>query len=125
MSSDVRATIQQVMDGLSASNADMIVDAYTDDIVGIDEVARRWMYGRAEHAAYNESMLASLHNCRSEFDDVREMVVGDVVIVTGYLTQEYEWEGEPQVVEMPATFVLRKENGRWRICLFHALPIPE
>ncbi len=124
MTTEISGAIQQVFDGLAAGDADRIMDAYTDDVVGIDEVARAWMYGRDEMAAYTESMVTNLSNCRSELTEVHESVTGETAIVTGVLQQEYEWAEEMQSVVMPATFVLRHENDRWRVCLFHALPIP-
>lgn len=82
------------------------------------------MYGRDDLAAYTETLLAAISNCRSELTDAHESVVGDVAVVTGVLRQQYDLNGEPESVEMPATFVVRRDDDRWRICLFHALPIP-
>jgi len=117
--------IQQVFDGLAANDSGLILDAYTDDIAGIDEVAKHWMYGRADLADYTEQLLAAMSNCRSELVDANESVMGDVAVVTGVLKQTYDMDGQTQSVEMPAAFVVRQDDGRWRICLFHALPIPD
>ena len=124
MSAQPLDPIQQVFDGLAARDSGQILDAYTDDVAGIDEVAKRWMYGREDLADYTEQLLAAISNCRSELVDASESVMGDVAVVTGVLRQQYEMNGETESVEMPATFVVRQDDGRWRVCLFHALPIP-
>ena len=125
MSSQPIDPIQQVFEGLAAGESGQILDAYTDDIAGIDEVAKRWMYGRADLADYTEQLLSAISNCRSELADANASVMGDVAVVTGVLRQQYEMKGQPESVEMPATFVVRQDEGRWRICLFHAMPIPD
>lgn len=117
--------VQQVLDGLAARDSGLVLDAYTDDIAGIDEVAKRWMYGREDLTNYTEQMLAAISNCRSELIDVNESVLGDVAVVSGILRQQYDMNGESVSLEMPATFVVRQDGGRWRVCLFHALPIPD
>lgn len=124
MSDQPLTPIQQVFDGLAAGESATILDAYTEDIAGIDEVARRWMYGKGDLADYTETLLTNVSNCRSELTEANESVIGDVAVVTGILRQEYDWKGQPQSVQMPATFVVRQDEGRWRICLFHALPLP-
>lgn len=125
MNSQPLDAIQQVLDGLAARDSGQILDAYTDDIAGIDEVAKRWMYGREDLADYTEQLLAAISNCRSELADANESVMGEVAVVTGILRQQYEMNGEPKSVELPATFVVRQDDGNWRVCLFHALPIPD
>ena len=125
MSAQPLDPIQQVFEGLAARDSGQILDAYTDDVAGIDEVAKRWMYGRDDLADYTEQLLAAISNCHSELAEANESVMGDVAVVTGLLRQEYDLNGEAESVEMPATFVVRNDSGRWRICLFHALPIPD
>lgn len=124
MTQEPRDAIEQVFEGLATGDVRTVLDAYTDDVSGIDEVARKWMRGRVELAAYTESMLAEISDCRSALTESQETRVGDCAVVTGILEQKYVWFGEEQSVAMPATFVLRRDDERWRICLFHALPLP-
>ncbi|TXH42530.1 MAG: SgcJ/EcaC family oxidoreductase [Actinobacteria bacterium] len=118
-------TIEQVLQGIDSGNAEVILDAYADDAEGIDEVSRGWMRGRDQIAAYTRQLVADLDSCSSELVDVHEAIIGDAAVVTGILCQDYSLAGEAQSVRMPATFVLRRDSGHWRVLLFHALPIPE
>ncbi|MFI0433045.1 MAG: YybH family protein [Candidatus Nanopelagicales bacterium] len=125
MDSEAQQAIRQVLEGIDSGDATRVIDAYTEDAVGIDEVSRGWLRGRDQIASYTTALLGQLQSCSSELLDVHESVTGDIALVTAILRQEYTLGGEAQSVQMPATFVLRRDGGRWRVLLFHALPIPE
>jgi len=120
-----RDAVEQVFHGLAAGDAHAIMDAYTEDVSGIDEVSRRWMRGREELAAYTESTLTEISDVRSVLLEAETKEFGDCAVVTGMVEQQYVWRGEEQSILMPATFVLRRDDGRWRVCVFHAMPLPE
>lgn len=124
MSNTAQETIAQILQGIDTGDIDQVMAAYTEDAAGIDEISRGWMRGRDQIADYTANLLAELSDCTSQLTDVHEAVIGDMAVVTAVLTQNYVWSGEAQSVEMPATFVLRREDGEWRVMLFHALPIP-
>lgn len=124
MATSAQDVIAQVLVGIDAGDIARVMSAYTEDAVGIDEVSRGWMRGRDQIADYTNNLLAELSSCTSRLSDVHESVIGDVAVVTAILSQDYFWRGEAQSVEMPATIVLRRDEGEWRIMLFHALPIP-
>lgn len=125
MGNEPQDVIRQVLAGLDQGDANQVMDAYAADAVGIDEVSRGWLRGHDQVAAYTAALLSELSSCTSELSEVHETVIGEVAVVTGILQQEYTLGGEAQSVRMPATFVLRRDGGSWRVLLFHALPIPD
>jgi uncharacterized protein (TIGR02246 family) len=125
MTNQPRDAVEQVFEGLAAGDAAVVMDAYTEDVSGIDEVSRRWMRGREELAAYTDSILKEISDLRSVLVDDEVKEFGDCAVVTGMVEQQYVWRGEEQSLTMPATFVLRRDDGRWRVCVFHSLPLPE
>jgi uncharacterized protein (TIGR02246 family) len=124
MGDEAQQVIRQVLAGIDAGDARQIMEGYAEDAMGVDEVSRGWLRGRDQIAAYTTSLLADVSSCTSDLSEVHETVIGDVAVVTGILRQDYSLRGEPQSVRMPATFVLRRDGGQWRVLLFHALPIP-
>lgn len=78
-----------------------------------------------DRGLHDESARRSELPCTSHLSEVHETVIGDVAVVTGILRQDYTLRGAAQSVRMPATFVLRRAGGQWRVLLFHALPIPD
>ena len=69
-------------------------------------------------------LLTMVNNIRSSVNDVHETVIGDAGLVTCWLEQDYVMEGTPQHISAPTTMLLRREDGAWKILLFHSLPLP-
>lgn len=97
----------------------------TDDSQGVDEISRRWMRGRESLEEYFRELEPNISDISSEMSDVQEKVYGDTGIVTFWLEQDYTLGGQPQHVSAPSTVVLRREDGRWRIALFHSIPLTD
>jgi uncharacterized protein (TIGR02246 family) len=125
MAGELAAVVREMLAALDRNDADGIMRPAADDVVGIDEISRRWMRGRDAVSQYIRQVVTAVQDVRSELRDVHETVWGDSGIVTCWLEQDYTLEGKRQHISAPTSAVLRREAGDWRIVLFHSLPLPE
>lgn len=95
-----------------------------EDGQGVDEVSRRWLRGRKDLAAYMSQLEGAVKDVRSELKDVHETIMGEVSLVTCWLEQDYTMDSVRQHISAPTTVVLRRQDGDWRIVLFHSIPLP-
>jgi ketosteroid isomerase-like protein len=93
------------------------------DAQGIDEISRRWIRGSGELVAFVQELLNSVEDVHSEMHDAHESVWGDTGLVTLWLEQDYAMQGERVHVSAPTSVVLRREEGEWRVVLWHSLPL--
>jgi uncharacterized protein (TIGR02246 family) len=110
---------------LDAMDLDRMMASALDDAQGIDEISRRWIRGREELDAYMRSLMGAVSNLRTELRDVEERVWGDTGMVTCWLEQDYELDGQAQHVSAPTTIVMRRQDGEWKLALFHSTPLPD
>jgi len=110
---------------LDAMDLDRMMASALDDAQGIDEISRRWIRGRKELDAYMRSLMGALSNLRTELRDVEERMWGDTGMVTCWLEQDYELDGQAQHVSAPTTIVMRRQDGEWKLALFHSTPLPD
>jgi uncharacterized protein (TIGR02246 family) len=110
---------------LDAMDLDRMMASALDDAQGIDEISRRWIRGREELDAYMRSLMGALSNLRTELRDVEERMWGDTGMVTCWLEQDYELDGQAQHVSAPTTIVMRRQDGEWKLALFHSTPLPD
>jgi ketosteroid isomerase-like protein len=123
MAGELTAVVQGLFDALDKGDADAIVSRIGSDAQGIDEIARRWLRGPGELTSYVQRLLGAVQDVHSEISDVHESQWGDVGLVTCMLEQDYTYEGERAHITAPTTAVLRREDGDWKIELFHSLPL--
>ncbi|HEV8250632.1 MAG TPA: nuclear transport factor 2 family protein [Gaiellaceae bacterium] len=110
---------------LDAMDLDRMMESALDDAQGIDEISRRWIRGREELDGYLRGLMGAVSNVRTELRDVEERMWGDTGMVTCWLEQDYELEGNSQHVSAPTTIVMRRQDGEWKLALFHSAPLPE
>ena len=125
MAGDLEAVVLEMFAALDANDADSVIRTCADDMQGIDEISRRWMRGIKEVSDYIHQLTGMVDNVRSTITDVRETVLGEVGIVTCWLEQDYVMEGAKHHVSAPTTICLQREDGLWKIALFHSLPLPQ
>jgi hypothetical protein len=56
---------------------------------------------------------------------VHEVVWGDVGLVTFWLEQDYNLEGQRHHISAPTSAVLRWEDEAWKVAVFHSVPLHE
>lgn len=125
MTGELESVVRRMFDALDRNDAQGIVQTAAKDLQGIDEISRRWMRGIDDVGAYIGQVAAMVRDVHSEMHDVHETPWGDTGIVTFWLEQDYTLEGQRQHVSAPTTVTLRRDDGEWRIVLFHSVPLPE
>ncbi len=117
-------TVQRMFDALDKADVETALSTIGTHAQGIDEISRRWVRGD-EMTGYVREMLASVSDVHSEIHDAHETDWGDTGAVTFWLEQDYTLAGERGHVSAPTTAVLRREDGDWKLVLFHSTPLPE
>jgi uncharacterized protein (TIGR02246 family) len=125
MSGQLEQVLTDFLAALDSLDVDALLQEMTDDAQGVDELSRRWIRGRADVDAYLRQLASSVSSVRTEATDVSESVLGDVGVVTCWFDQTYVLEGEETRVSAPTTIVFRREDGDWKLSLFHSVPLPE
>jgi ketosteroid isomerase-like protein len=123
MAGELTAVVQGLFDALDKGDADTILAHVGTDAQGVDEIARRWLRGPGELTRYVRELLGEVQDVHSEISDVHESQWGDVGLVTCMLDQDYTYEGQRAHITAPTTAVLRREDGDWRIEVFHSVPL--
>jgi steroid delta-isomerase-like uncharacterized protein len=122
-------TLEHVVRRMFAAFDSLDIDAAEKLIAsqaqGVDEIARRWLRGGDDIAAYFRQLTPMLSDVHSEISDVNETIWGDTGVVTMWIEQDYTLDGSATHVSAPTTMVLRNEAGEWKIALVHSVPIPE
>jgi ketosteroid isomerase-like protein len=125
MAGELEAVALEMFAALDANDADGVIRTGADDMQGIDEISRRWMRGIKEVSDYVHRLTEMVDDVRSRIIDVHETILGEAGIVTCWLEQDYTMEGAKQHVSAPTTICFRREDGIWKIALFHSLPLPQ
>jgi uncharacterized protein (TIGR02246 family) len=116
---------RELLSALDALDSDRMLMFSTQDAQGVDEISRRWVRGRDQLAAYLSHLTGTISQIRTDLRDVEEWVLGDVGILTCGIDQRYWIEGTAHRVSAPTTLVYRREDDRWRLAVFHSIPLPE
>jgi ketosteroid isomerase-like protein len=124
MAGALTGTVQRMFDALDKADTEAALATISAEAEGIDEISRRWIRG-GEMTAYVREMMANVSDVHSEIHDAHETQWGDTGVVTCWLEQDYTMGGEPGHVSAPTTVVLRREDGEWKLALFHSTPLPE
>lgn len=124
MAGELEAVVRGMFDGLDRKDLGAMTRHFARDTQAIDEVSRRWLRGRDQVDEYVGGLLTMIEDVHSEIHDVREAALGETGIVTCWLEQDYTLAGERHHISAPTTTVLRREDGEWRLTLFHSIPLP-
>jgi uncharacterized protein (TIGR02246 family) len=125
MAGELERPVRDLFEALDRMDVERMEKTIADDAQSVDEISRRWLRSKDEIAAYVRQLQGAVSDVHSELRDVHERTWGDSGVVTCWLEQNYTMEGASQHVSAPTTFVLRREDGDWRIALFHSVPLPE
>jgi uncharacterized protein (TIGR02246 family) len=125
MAGELEKVANDLMAALDSKDLDRMVESIGEDAQGVDEISRRWLRGSGEVDSYLRQMIGAVSSIRSELRDAHERVWGDVGVLTCWLEQDYALEGNRQHISAPTTIVLRREDGEWKVALFHSIPLPE
>ena len=123
MAGELTAVVQELFEALDKGDADTIVARIGTDAQGVDEISRRWLRGPGELTGYVRQLIGEVQDVHSEMSDAHELAWGDIGLVTCMLDQDYMYEGQQAHITAPTTAVLRREDGEWKIELFHSLPL--
>ena len=124
MAGELTESVRRMLDALDRGDADAAIEMLGSDAQGIDEVSRAWIRGSAELGAYIRQLIDTVEDVHSEISDVHETHWGDTGVVTFWLEQDYTVEGRREHVSAPTSYVLRREDGKWKLALGHSVPLP-
>lgn len=124
MGGPLEAATRRYFDFVDRKDAEAIIQAGSEDIQAVDEISRRWMRGIDELGAYIRPLVKMVDDVHTSISGVHETVIGDIGILTCWIEQDYTLEGKAQHVSAPTTVAFRRENGTWKVVLFHSLPLP-
>jgi len=125
VTAQLQPVIEEFFAALDELDLDRLVPMFADDVEEIDEVSRRWLRGKSEVMPHFTAFVAGAANVKSVISNVHERAWGDVGVVTCSLDQVYTVDGGDASISAPTTFLLERQNGEWRIGLFHSYPLPE
>jgi ketosteroid isomerase-like protein len=124
MAGELAGVAERLLDALDRADADAAIATISADAQGIDEVSRKWMRGSGELITYVRQLIEMAQDTHSEMHDAHEVQWGETGIVTFWLEQDYTLDGERGHVSAPTTYVLRREDGEWKLVLGHSIPLP-
>jgi len=95
-------------------------------VAGELEPLRRSIFERLRRKDVDAvGLMTSVGDVHTELRDVRESVSGDSGVLTCRLEQDYTLEGKSQHVSAPTTVLFRRREERWKMALFHSIPLPD
>jgi ketosteroid isomerase-like protein len=124
MGGALQAVTEGLFDSLDRKDTDAIIRVFAKDAQGIDEISRRWMRGIDDFGAYIRQTMDVVEGIHTAITDIHETVRGDTGLMTCWIEQDYTLKGSKRHVSAPTTLAFRRENGAWKIVLFHSLPLP-
>ena len=124
MMGEMTAVVQRMFDALDKADVETGLSTIGSEALGIDEISRKWMRDRGEVTGYVGQLMQMVTDVHSDISDVHETEWGDTGVVTLWLEQDYTLEGERSHISAPTTCVMRRENGEWKIAVFHSIPLP-
>jgi uncharacterized protein (TIGR02246 family) len=121
----LETVLQGMFDALGRKDPETILGHFAEDTQGVDEISREWMRGREALEVYIRGLVTQVEDVHSEIRDVHEVVWGDVGLVTFWLEQDYNLEGQRHHISAPTSAVLRWEDEAWKVAVFHSVPLHE
>ncbi len=125
MAGELEKAVRDSLRRLDEKDFASLPQFFTDDAQSVDELSRSWIRGRQSLVEYFRKFGPALDNIRSEVRDAREVIWGEVGLVTFWLEQDYDYQGKPTHSSAPTTVLLRRTGPDWKIALFHSIPLPE
>jgi len=125
MTGELQSSTEKFLVAIDAMDVDSLMSNATKDAQGVDELSRRWLRGTGELESYLRRLAETVSEVHTELSDSEERVTGDVGILTCWLDQRYTLDGQVQHVSAPTTMVFRREDGEWKLALFHSIPLPQ
>ena len=125
MAGELAAVVRELFAAADRKDFAGALQTLDEEAQGVDEIARRWLRGRAEAEAYFRQLEGMVEGIRTEVRDAHEVVWGDVGAVTCWVEQDYTLQCRQEHVSAPTSVVLRRGAGGWRIALFHSIPLPD
>ena len=125
MAGELETVVREMVAAFDRKDFAAVMQMAADDAQGVDEISRRWLRGRAAVEAHARQLESALEDIRTELRDIQETSWGDAGLVTCWVEQDYTLHGQRQHISAPSSVVFRREGGRWRIVLFHSIPLPE
>jgi ketosteroid isomerase-like protein len=125
MAGELEEAASALIAALDDRDVDRMLTAAADGAQGVDELSRRWLRGRDELDAYLRQLTAAVSDVRTELRDAQEQTWGDTGLLTCWLDQDYTLGSEHQHISAPTTMVFRRQDGVWKLALFHSIPLPE
>jgi SnoaL-like domain len=120
---ELEQELRDFFGALDRMELEPLVERLSDDMQGVDEIARGWTRGKSEFAAKAALLTEAVSDLRTEITDVMEHIWGDTGVVTCWIEQEYAYEGAAQQISAPTTVVFRCIDGVWKMALFHSIPV--
>lgn len=125
MAGQLEAVLRGMFDALGREDPETMLGHFSEEPQGVDELSREWMRGREALEKYIRGLATQLGDVRSELSDVHEVIWNDIGLVTFWLEQDYTLEGERRHISAPGSAMLRREDGKWKVVVFHSVPLPE
>ena len=121
-----QATVDALFGALDALDVDALEALFSSDPQGVDELSGGWRRGRESLRQYLATVIGSgIADLHSTLSDVHVVEWGDVALATLVLDQTYSIGDRRSRIHAPATIVLRREDGAWRVALVHSVPLQE
>ena len=123
MSEDLKKIVVGMFKSLDDLDSEGVVKYFSDDVEQVDELAKKWLRGKAICVAAIEGMMTTVSDIKSEVSDLNLISSSDMAIVTCTLNQSYTFEGKSISIVAPTTIAFRLENGAWKAVLLHTVPL--
>lgn len=125
MAGQLESVLRGLFDALGSADPEKMLGHFSEEPQGVDEISREWMRGREALEAYLRGLLTQVEDVQSEIRDLHEVILGDIGLATFWLEQDYTLNGERHHISAPSSAVLRREGERWKVVIFHSIPLPE
>jgi ketosteroid isomerase-like protein len=110
---------------IDSLNLERIMQLIAQDVQSVDEVSRRWLRGNDDVRGYLAGLVEAVSVVNTKLREAQERVWGDTGLLTCWIEQNYTMDGKPQHISAPTTLVFRREDGSWKLALFHSIPLPD
>jgi ketosteroid isomerase-like protein len=96
-----------------------LVAMMTKDALETDDLANRWLCGRAAIEEHFAGMGERYHDSHTVLEDVQVSETADTAVLTCVVHYQMRWDGQPGVWRWPTTMIFVRQAGEWRIALLH------
>lgn len=124
MPGQLETITRQMFSALDRNDAEGFIQNSAGDVQAVDEISRRWLRGVGELGDYLRAAVKQIEAVRSTINNVREVIWGEVGVLTCWLEQDYTFKGTKQHVSAPTSVVFRRDDGAWKMVLFESVPLP-